>query len=76
MIPALIFTNLIAFTLLTLTLCHWESSLEVAHFITKNRSVIAIIVQLISHLLGLILVLTLCESYLITEQLESPGQIC
>lgn len=61
MIPGLVLTNLLAFTLLTLASTHWESSLEVVHFVTANRSAISIVVQLISHLLGLILVNTLCE---------------
>jgi hypothetical protein len=60
-IPGLFLTNLVAITLLTAKAIHWESSLELANFVTTNRSSISIVVQLISHLLGLILVSTLCE---------------
>ena len=61
MIPGLVFANLVAFTLFALTSNHWESSLEVVNFVMIHRSAIGIFVQLISHMLGMILVRTLCE---------------
>lgn len=75
MIPALVLTNLVAFTLITFALSHWESSFEFAQFVTTNRSAVGIVVQIISYLLGLIHVSTLSESKLTTEQLEVPGQV-
>ncbi|KAA6416372.1 MAG: hypothetical protein FRX48_01092 [Lasallia pustulata] len=62
MIPGLVFTNLVAFTLFTLTSTHWESSLKVVNFVKTHRSAIGIVVQLISHMLGLILVRALCST--------------
>ena len=67
-VPGLLLCTLVAFALLVAKAVHWASSWEFANFVTTNRSSIGIIVQLTSHLLGLILVSTLCKYQFLTEQ--------
>lgn len=61
-IPGLLLTSTVAFTLLGLKVNGWKGSENFANFITDDRTTVAIAIQIISHILGLIQVQALCKS--------------
>ncbi|MCJ1226316.1 hypothetical protein MMC12_002966 [Toensbergia leucococca] len=61
-VPALLLTTLVATTLFATRLDHWASSPAFANFVVLNRSASGIFVQIISHILGMIHVYTLCTT--------------
>jgi hypothetical protein len=60
-IPGLLLTSTVAFALLGLKVNGWRGSEGFAEFITNDRTTVAIAIQIISHVLGLIQVQTLCK---------------
>ncbi|KIW56560.1 hypothetical protein PV05_05213 [Exophiala xenobiotica] len=61
-IPGLLLTSTVAFTLLGLKVNGWKGSENFANFITDDRTTVAIAIQIISHILGLIQVQALYAS--------------
>ncbi|MCJ1378611.1 hypothetical protein MMC17_001710 [Xylographa soralifera] len=61
-VPALLLTTVIATILFTTRLDHWASSEGFANFVIFNRSASAILVQVISHILGILHVYALCTT--------------
>ncbi|KIW13149.1 hypothetical protein PV08_08336 [Exophiala spinifera] len=59
-IPGLLLTSTVAFTLLGLKVNEWRGSERFAEFITNDRTTVAIAIQIVSHVLGLIQVQVLC----------------
>jgi hypothetical protein len=60
-VPGLILTSALALTLLGLKTNGWRGSETFAEFVTNERTTVAIAVQIISHVLGLIQVQALCK---------------
>lgn len=60
-IPGLILGNALALSLLLLHRFRWASSTRSAIWITQNGTAVGIIVQLISQLMGLAVMQTLCR---------------
>jgi hypothetical protein len=60
-IPGLLMTSTIAFTLIGLKINDWRGSEAFAEFITDDRATVAIAIQVLSHVLGLIQVQILCK---------------
>lgn len=57
----LIITNAVIWTVLGLDLSHWVNSRIDPGWIIANRSTVAIAVQVISQILGMVVVTVLCE---------------
>ena len=60
-IPGLLATSAVAFTLLGLKATNWRGSEGFADFAANDRTTVAIVVQIVSHLLGLIQIQVLCK---------------
>lgn len=52
-IPGLLLTTILATGLFATRFDHWASSARFADFVVSNRSAVGIVVQVISHLLGM-----------------------
>ncbi|KAI1339764.1 hypothetical protein F5Y15DRAFT_68719 [Xylariaceae sp. FL0016] len=66
---ALVFSNVIAIYLCTLILRRWHGSMFTTRWIAQNPTTVGISVQIISHLLGMIMVQTLCITLNLTTRL-------
>lgn len=60
-IAGLFITSAVAIVLLVLRRTQWRSSEWFAHFVVIERTEVAIVVQVLSHLLGLVQVQILCK---------------
>ena len=60
-IAGLVITSAVAIILLVLRKTQWRSSEWFAHFVSTERTKVAIVVQILSYLLGLMQVQILCE---------------
>lgn len=60
-LPGLIVTTIASLILLILHLTHWQGSEHLAITITKNTTPVIVLVQIISHVLGMIMIQSICE---------------
>jgi hypothetical protein len=59
----LIVTSSIVFTLVGLQATNWKASAAFTSYVINQRTTVAIIVQVVSHVLGLIQIQALCECW-------------
>lgn len=75
-IPGLLVTSGIAFTLLSLNVSDWRGSESLLDWTKRNRNVVTVIVQVISHILGLIMVQVVCTRTSCSHVVElTPSQV-
>ena len=60
-VPGLVLNTIVALTLLGAKLNHWAASSRFADMVENDRTTVGIITQLISQMLGMILVTALCK---------------
>ena len=70
-IPGLLINTAIVSTLLGAKSSHWASSESLANLVTSHRASVGIVVQIISHILGIIEIYAICESSGICISLQS-----
>ena len=60
-IPGLVLDTVLAFILLGAKVNHWTASSKFAEVVGNNRTTIGIVTQIVSQILGMILVTALCK---------------
>lgn len=60
-LPGLTITTVASITLLVLHLIHWQGSENVTNKIANNNTPVVVSVQIISHILGMVMLQSICE---------------
>lgn len=60
-LPGLIITTIASIALLVLHLTHWQGLEDVTVKIANNNTPVVVFVQIISHILGMVMIQSVCE---------------